>query len=122
MNKLKGGFEKQIVEQLNGHQDVKWFYEEMTMDYYEVKKYIPDFVIETKNSSFVLEAKGWLRPEDRRKMKLVKKQFPDVDIRFLFQNANNKLNKDSQTTYAMWAEKNGFKWAHKTIPDEWLRG
>lgn len=122
MNKLKGSFEKQIVEQLNKHKNVKWFYEEMTMDYYEVRKYIPDFVIETKDSSFILEAKGWFRPEDRRKMKLIKKQCPDLDIRILFQRAENKLNKNSNTTYAMWAEKNGFKWASGKIPEDWLKG
>jgi len=53
-------------------------------------------------------------------MKAVKKQWPKMDIRFVFQNANNKLNKRSKTTYAQWADKHGFPWAHKRIPEEWL--
>ena len=32
----------------------------------------------------------------------------------------NKINKKSKTTYGMWCEKNGFKYADKEIPDEWF--
>lgn len=35
---------------------------------------------------------------------------PDITIIFLFQNPDNKLNKKSKVTYALWAEKNNFKW------------
>lgn len=38
----------------------------------------------------------------------------------MFSNANARIAKGSKTTYAMWADKQGFQWAHKTIPDEWL--
>ena len=31
-----------------------------------------------------------------------------------------KLNKNSTTTYAIWCEKHGFKWASKLVPMEWM--
>jgi hypothetical protein len=58
--------------------------------------------------------------EDRKKHLLVKEQNPNLDIRFLFQNSKNKINKGSKTTYADWAIKNGFKFADKIVPDEWI--
>ena len=54
-------------------------------------------------------------------MSLIKKQYPELDIRFVFMNANNKIYKGSKTTYAMWANKHGFEWAEKNIPEEWLK-
>lgn len=38
----------------------------------------------------------------------------------MFSNAKARIAKKSPTTYAMWAEKNGFKWADKVIPKDWL--
>ena len=58
--------------------------------------------------------------EDRQKHVWVKDQHPDLDIRFVFSNAKAKLRKGSPTTYADWASNNGFLWAHKTVPNEWL--
>lgn len=53
-------------------------------------------------------------------MELVKASNPELDIRFVFQNANNKLSKNSKTTYGEWATKKGFKWCHKEVPKEWI--
>jgi hypothetical protein len=51
----------------------------------------------------------------------VRDQNPDKDIRFLFANAENPIKKGSKTTYGMWAEKNGFKYADGVeIPKEWI--
>ena len=38
----------------------------------------------------------------------------------VFYNAKKKMKKERKTTYAMWCDKHGFKWAHKTIPPEWI--
>jgi len=81
------------------------------------RKYTPDFKL--PNGIFV-ETKGRFVAADRKKHLLIKEQYPDLDIRFVFQNANNKLNKRSKTTYADWCNKYGFIFAEKTIPDEWL--
>lgn len=81
----------------------------------ETKKYLPDFKIR----DFIVECKGRLTAADRKKMLHVRDQHPEKDIRLLFQ-FDNKLNPRSKTRYSAWAEKNGFKWALKEVPEEWL--
>lgn len=79
--------------------------------------YTPDFKL--PNGIFV-ETKGRFVTEDRKKHVLIKKQHPELDIRFVFQNSKNKIRKGSPTTYADWCNKHGFKYADKVIPQEWL--
>lgn len=79
--------------------------------------YLCDFLL---GNGIMIEAKGRFTTEDRKKHLYIKEQHPDLDIRFLFSNAKNKLRKGSPTTYAMWCDKKGFKWANKTIPQSWL--
>ncbi|MGR2681488.1 hypothetical protein [Chromobacterium haemolyticum] len=80
-------------------------------------KYTPDFVLD---NGIIIESKGLFDTEDRKKHVLIKKQYPDIDIRFVFSNPNSKLYKGSPTTYAKWCEKEGFLYSKKTIPIEWL--
>ena len=54
-------------------------------------------------------------------MLLVIAQHPELDIRMVFMRPNNKLNKNSRTTYAQWCDKNNIKWANKYIPTEWIK-
>lgn len=79
--------------------------------------YTPDFVLP---NGIIVETKGRLTLYDRQKMVLVREQHPDKDIRFVFQRAKNPIRKGSKTTYAMWAEKNGFQWAEGSIPQDWI--
>lgn len=79
--------------------------------------YTPDFPI---CNNIVIETKGRWDVEDRKKMLLIKAQYPEIDFRMVFYNANQKIKKGSKTTYAMWCEKHGFKWANKHIPQEWI--
>ena len=51
------------------------------------KTYLPDFFLPENN--FYIEVKGRLLQSDRVKHILVKKQNPDVEIKFFFSNANN---------------------------------
>ncbi len=81
-------------------------------------KYTPDFKLP---SGVYVETKGRFVTADRKKHLLIKEQYPELDIRFVFQNANNKLSKKSKTTYADWCNKHGFVYAEKTIPDSWLK-
>ena len=50
----------------------------------------------------------------------IKKQHPNLDIRFVFSNSNSKLRKGAKTTYADWCVKHGFLYADKDVPEEWL--
>lgn len=79
--------------------------------------YTPDFKL--PNGIYV-ETKGRFVAEDRKKHLLIKSQYPNLDIRFVFQNSKNKIRKGSKTTYADWCDKYGYKYADKTIPKEWL--
>lgn len=81
--------------------------------------YHPDFQL--KSNKIILEAKGIFDAADRHKMLLVRDAHPELDIRFIFYNANSKIYHGSKTTLAQWADKHGFKWAHRVIPAEWLR-
>lgn len=84
-------------------------------------RYTPDFYITTKTGKVIIvETKGRFLTADRQKMILVKAQYPDLDIRFVFSNANTKISKQSATTYAMWCEKHGFPYATKVVPEDWL--
>lgn len=83
--------------------------------------YTPDFRLPKKGGGFFyVETKGRWVTEDRHKHLLIRDQHPDIDIRFVFSNANAKLYKGSPTSYAMYCERHGFVWANKTIPDDWL--
>lgn len=105
--------------------------------------YIPDFPVLKKGKKdltnplnyIMLEVKGRLTLQDRKKMVLVKEANPALDIRFIFQSDNyltkltarqknlkaqkKPFNKDR---YSDWAEKNGFLWSvGPKIPEEWLK-
>uniref|UniRef100_A0A6M3L1D0 Putative endonuclease I n=1 Tax=viral metagenome TaxID=1070528 RepID=A0A6M3L1D0_9ZZZZ len=101
---------------------IKFEYERDKLIYIpKPKVYIPDFKIYRKDGSwFLVECKGYLKPTDRSKMKLVKEQNPDVDLRIIFFSANNKLNRNSKVHYWEWAEKVGYVWDEGVVPIEWL--
>lgn len=83
----------------------------------KARHYTPDL---TLPNGIIIETKGLFQTDDRQKHVTIKAQHPDLDIRFVFSNANAHIAKNSKTTYASWANDKGFKWAHKTIPPEWL--
>lgn len=80
-------------------------------------KYTPDFILP---NGIVVEAKGLFDAKDREKLILVKAQHPDLDIRLVFQSAATRIYPGSDTTVTMWADKHGFPFAIKEIPNEWL--
>ena len=79
--------------------------------------YNPDFKLP---NGIIIETKGRFVAADRKKHQLVKEQHPNLDIRFVFSNSKNKISKNSKTTYGIWCEKNGYKYADKEIPEEWF--
>ncbi|QDP52140.1 MAG: putative endonuclease I [Prokaryotic dsDNA virus sp.] len=80
--------------------------------------YLPDFYLPEFN--FYIEAKGLFSGKDRKKHIWIRDQHPEIDLRFVFQNAYLKLSKRSNTRYCDWADKNGFLWGHKNPPKEWF--
>ena len=121
MLKTKGTFEARVIEDLNDR-GVSYQYEPDKLAYFVERHYIPDLAV----GSMIVELKGYLRQDSQRKMKAIKAQYPDLDIRFVFQKASStiqgaKKRKDgSKMTCGEWADRQGFVWAEGTIPEEWL--
>mgnify|MGYP001039908846 CR=1 FL=1 len=84
----------------------------------KVRTYTPDFVLP---SGIIIETKGRFVAKDRQKHLDIKKQYPTLDIRFVFTNPNAKLSKASKTTYASWCDKHGFLYSKEEIPEEWTK-
>lgn len=116
---FRSGLEERIAEQLESL-DVAYTYEEVKLKYIKPASshvYTPDFQLP---NGIIVETKGRFLAPDRQKHLLVKKHNPERDIRFVFSNSNARISKTSKTTYAMWCRKNGYKFADKTIPEEWV--
>lgn len=120
---FKSGLEEKIANVLTDKK-ADFGYEEDKITYTipeSLHKYTPDFKIRKSGDRILyIETKGRWVTADRKKLKLVKEQHPELDIRILFQNAKNKITKNSKTTYGDYADKIGIPWAEKTIPESWF--
>ena len=101
-------------------QGIHWEYEPVRIPWYPEKRYYkPDFkVVLPSGESFFVEAKGYFDSSMRAKMKQVKCQHPDIDIRFVFMDGNLSICKsaDKRTSYNEWAEKHGYTLWDVTLP------
>jgi len=98
--------------------EVSFEYEKMKIKWLDSKErsYTPDFVLE---NGIIIETKGRFVSADRRKHKEIKKQYPDLDLRFVFSNSRAKLYKGAKSSYGQWCDKEDFLYADKIIPEEW---
>ena len=116
---FRSGLEEVIANQLiNEGIDPK--FETRRLPFTEQKKrtYTPDFPV---THNIIIETKGRFLTADRMKMLEVKRQYPDIDFRFVFSNSKARISKVSKTTYAKWCENMGFKYADKKVPEEWIK-
>ena len=124
-------FKSKLEEEFNNFLEdnkILFGYEDYKISYLKpekASKYTPDFNCPTGNIRIFFETKGQFLTSDRRKHLLVKKQHPQLDIRFVFSNSKNKIGKKSKTTYAKWCELKGFRYhciytTKKFLPDEWV--
>lgn len=125
-NRLKGiqagyrsGLEEDTAKYLK-KKKVKFTYEKEKIRWLDMRyrTYTPDFVLA---NGIIVETKGRFVSTDRRKHKEIKKQFPELDIRFVFTNSRAKLYKGAKSSYGDWCKKHGFKYADKVIPEDWLK-
>ena len=121
---LKHGFRSGLEETVSKalkEAGVPFTYEKKKIRYIKPAsehQYTADFELD---NGIIIETKGRFMIQDRKKHLLIKRQHPHLDIRFVFSNSNQKLNKGSRTTYAQWCVKNGFLYADKEIPVHWLK-
>ncbi len=120
-SKFEDEFEKDLVSRGAdySYESEKFHYKYIVPERLVTERYTPDFPITTKSGKKIyIETKGVLTAQNRKKYLRVR-NILGIDLRFVFQR-DNKISKLSNTRYSEWAEKNGFLWAIKTIPDEWL--
>lgn len=122
----KSQFEEHVAKAFKAA-GIKFEYEPMVVDFTEPekkRKYTPDFKARTKAGVLVIETKGKLDRETRKKMILVKEQNPKLNVVILFMDSRKPILKGSKTTYGDWATKNGFKWydfRNGGLPKEWIK-
>lgn len=117
---FRSGLEESIAQNLTS-KGVGFKFEELVIPYLKpakTAKYTPDFELP---NGIIIESKGRFLTADRQKHILIQKQWPLLDIRFVFSNSKTKISKRSKTTYADWCNKHGFIYADKDIPDSWLK-
>jgi hypothetical protein len=113
--KYAGGLELELLKDLV-ESGVSFEYEPGKIHFTIPYDYKPDFLLE---NGIIVEGKGEFTSSERKKFKALKRAFPDLDVRFVFSRANARIGKKSQTTYAMWCEREGFPYASKRVPQEW---
>lgn len=115
----RSGLEERVSSELTAA-GVSFKYEEDVIRYVKparAARYTPDFRI--LSNGIIIETKGRFITADRQKHLLIKEQHPDIDIRFVFSNPEQRISKTSRTTYADWCRKHGFKFAKGSVPWEW---
>ncbi len=117
---FRSGLEEKIAAQLEDS-GLPVVFEQYKLKYTipeSTHSYTPDFLL---HNGIIIESKGIFDSDDRKKHQLIKQQHPELDIRFVFSSSKSKLYKGSSTSYADWCIKNGFMYADKLIPKEWLK-
>lgn len=119
-NGWRSGLEEALGEQLRSL-GVSFEFEPFAVPFLQPqkpRKYTPDFLLP---NGILCESKGRFLTADRQKHLLIKAQYPDLDIRFIFSRAATRISKQSKTTYALWSESHGFKFTDKSVPSSWLK-
>lgn len=116
---FRSGLEREIAAQIS-REGLPINYESFKIPFVQPEQnrtYTPDFLLP---NGIIIESKGKFEVKDRQKHLWVASQYPDLDIRFVFTNPNQRISKNSKTTYGAWCRKYGFKYAKKLIPQAWL--
>jgi len=122
-NGWRSGLEETLAADLKS-KGIDYEYEQHVLKFEvpsRIARYTPDFYIKTKSGkTIIVESKGQFKVANRQSMILVKKQHPDIDLRFVFSRSEDTISKTSKTTYAMWCDKHGFLYADRKVPEGWL--
>lgn len=115
----RSGLEQKVSDYLN-ERNVKYGYECIKIEWEDLayRTYTPDFVL---HNGIIIETKGMFTASDRRKHLAIKKQHPELDIRFVFENSRRKLRKGAKSSYGEWCIKHNFRYYDRIIPEDWLK-
>lgn len=108
-------FELSVANNLE-QRNITFGYESMLIRYVLECRYTPDFILP---NGIIIETKGRLLQKDARKHRAIKKQHPELDIRFVFTDINKRVENSKFTNY-QWCQKYGFEYAERVIPQEWI--
>lgn len=113
----RSGLEDANVSRLHA-QGVPFAYEEFKIPWIIHKEctYTPDFLLP---NGVIVETKGRFVTNDRQKHLAIKKQEPDLDIRFVFSRSAALISKGAKTTYGGWCSANQFQFTDAFIPAQW---
>ena len=115
----RSGLELKVSQYLDNYR-IKYKYEAIKIEWEDLayRTYTPDFVLK---NNIIIETKGMFTAADRRKHLCIRKQHPELDIRFVFENSRRKLRKGAKSTYGQWCIKYGFQYYDRIIPENWLK-
>ena len=118
-NGYRSGLEDKIATFLCDN-NINFLYEKVKIEWEDLRyrTYTPDFILD---NSIIIETKGRFTVADRMKHLSIKKQHPELDIRFVFTNSKCKLRKGAKMSYAQWCNKYKFLYADRIIPEDWLK-
>ncbi len=113
---FRSGFESEVAKDMTTN-GVAWTYEKEKFDLVIPRRYTPDFQLA---NGTILEVKGMFDSEDRRLIRIMKEQHPDVDIRMVFQRPHQRLSRTAKMTYAQWCDKHNIPWCcGPSLPRRW---
>jgi hypothetical protein len=103
-------------------QGLKAQYEADKIPFVKQSSYLPDWKI---RENVYVETKGYFSPANRGNLLAFRQQHPHITIHLLFQEPYNVVSTRAKkpTTYAKWAEDNGFLWSSidRPLPEEWWK-
>lgn len=118
--KYDSKFEESVINKaiLRGYGDLLAYHHDIFNWHKKDGRYESDCTI--LSNGIVIEMKGRFLSVDRTKHLAIQKQYPFVDLRFVFQNADLPISKKSTTTCAEWCDRHGFLWWEGEIPSKWF--
>ena len=115
---MRSGLEQVVALQLK-KAGISYGYETVVIPWEisETRRYTPDFLLP---NGIIIETKGRWVTADRKKLRHIREQHPDIDLRIVFSAPRARISKQSKTMYYQMAERLGIPWAKGLIPVEWL--
>ena len=94
----RSGLELKVSDYLK-ELKIDFLYEQVKIEWEDLayRTYTPDFVL---SDGIIIETKGMFTAADRRKHLAIKKQHPELDIRFVFENSRRKLRKGAKSSFS----------------------